>query len=242
MSLLLLLGCGGAPLVFSDYEVAATSFCGAPASPSHSRLRWVGERQTTLSLQIDQGRRALAGGSLFANLYTEGELPVDQYEVQLDSEGRLELDTAALPETDAVWAFVFTRAWDSDEALGELWLEPLEDAGPTILCAGHINDQGQLGEPTALADGATFELWAFTHDAAGLDLTLAIEGQAEGSPISVELGSATGEVSASEEVGGWVSLSVPSGADLEQVAVSGKASLWDGGSLVSELGFVPNVE
>lgn len=161
-----LLGCSGG-LQFKDAEVASQAFCLAPQSPEHSLIRWVGERQTTLSVALRDGDRERALESFEVDIYAGGLLPESRETVQTNAAGRLSLDTAALPQTTELWSLVFFEP-GQEEPIAELWLEALPEGQPAILCAGHLSEAGGLG--MAQLPTEDLEVRAYSYEAAGLEV------------------------------------------------------------------------
>jgi hypothetical protein len=152
---------------FKDAQVVSEAFCLAPASPEHSTLRWVGERETTLSVALRDGDKELALERFDVDIYAGGLLPEVSLSVQTDAAGRLNLDTSALPSTLELWAMVFFKEGE-ETAVGELWLQSLSPGQPAILCAGHLTEAGALGAQAEYNDD--LEVRAFTYNAERLEV------------------------------------------------------------------------
>lgn len=232
------LGCSSG-LQFKDAQVASQAFCLAPSSAEHSLIRWVGESQTTLSVALRDGTKERALESFDVDIYAGGLLPESRQTVQTDAAGRLDLDTAALPQTPEAWALVFFEPGEEDP-IAELWLEALPPDQPAILCAGHLSESGELG--VAQLPSEDLEVRAFTYGAANLEVFWGLyafeQGFVGGSSTLLQQTSAI--VSPAEDARGLITApgTPPSG-----IEIYGEAWLVDqssGETVGRSLSFTPN--
>lgn len=237
LAFLPLLGCSSA-VGFKDAEVSSEAFCLAPASPDHSTLRWVGARETTLSVALRDGGQELALERFEVDIYAGGLLPESRQSVQTDAAGRLNLDTSALPATLDKWALVFFEE-GQESAIAELWLQPLSAGQPAILCAGHLTERGELGAEVGYDED--LEVRAFTFNAQGLELHWGIYAFEQGfvGGTSTLVQETTAIVSPEQDARATLSAS---GAPPAGIEAYGEAWLvdQDSGNTLSTQGFTPN--